>query len=384
MAEAPLRLLVIGNLPPHVLGGAENQVARLVEAWCAAGIKVEVAGHRIPKGEQVLGTARVRTHRIHTWTMGGRTGRALSYLLSLTRLVLRRRRDFDAVYCRGMGDGLVGVCILATIGVCPWPIIAVPINARGNGDAAFLRSIPGWRLWVRLLDRRISAINLINADIAEDLDALGLLNAPRSIIPNGISVQAPVLRKSVAPARRLLWTGRFEYQKGLDLLLPVLARFRSGRARFHVDLVGEGVLRSVLEQQMRALGLQDVVRFLGAVEAKHVRELLIGVDVFLLPSRYEGMSNAALEAMEAGLPVLCTRCGGIDAVVAEGAGWVCEPDDEASLAACFDAMLMATDDEILARGRLARNIVERRFRIEQVATANLELIRGVMRGVESR
>ncbi len=375
-SEVALRVLVLGNLPPHVLGGAENQIARLVEQWRQAGVHVEVAGHRIPEGEQQLGAQRVRTHRLRAWASGGRAGRALGYFLSLARLA-RQRPDFDIAYCRGLGDGAVALAILATLGLCRWRLVACPINARGTGDIAFLRSIPGWRLWCLLLDRQLVALNLINPLIADDLDTVGIRQPPRSHIPNGIPLKQPLPRQCVGSVRRLVWTGRMEPQKGLDLLLPALAECRAAGHCFELRLFGNGPLQAALEAQVATLGLADCVSFPGPLPASAVRDALREADVFVLPSRYEGMSNAALEAMEAGLPVLCTRCGGIDAAVAEGAGWVCAPDDPAALTQALLAMFESHDQTLLDCGQQARALVEARYDIEVIARANLDWLKQV-------
>lgn len=377
MAE-PLRILVVGNLPPHVLGGAENQVARLVAEWLGAGAHVEVAGHRIPDGFQSLAGHTVRTHRLGSWRYAGRLGKAIGYFLSMARLCWVRRTDFDIAYCRGLGDGAVSLVILAALGVCRWRLVGVPINARGTGDAHFLRSIPGWRLWCALLNSRLHAINLINADIADDLDALGITRPPRYRIANGVVLQPPLPRSGVAPVRRLVWTGRFERQKGLDLLLPALAASLHAGRRFELRLFGDGPLRASLEAQAAELGLSENVRFMGPVAEGEVRAALAAGDVFVLPSRYEGMSNSALEAMEAGLPVLCTRCGGIDVAIATGAGWVCEPGDADALLNVLASMFDCTDADLLALGRRARRIVEEQHAMAVVAHRNLGMMAGLV------
>jgi glycosyltransferase involved in cell wall biosynthesis len=374
MTEKPIRLLVIGNLPPHVLGGAENQVARLVEAWINAGVYVEVAGHRIPDGEQQLGAVRLSTSRIRTPSTGGRTSRGLSYFLSITRLILRRRHDFDAIYCRGMGDGLLSLALLRAIRLCALPIIAVPINSRGAGDVTFLQSIPGWKTWIRLLNREISAIILINKQITAELDAVGIIKPLRHHIPNGIPVLPAIQRREPNKIRRLLWTGRLERQKGIDLLLPALAKCHQRGALFNLQLLGDGPLKEQLQEQANKLGLSDVVEFIPSVPTESIRMKLCSADVFVLPSRYEGMSNAGLEAMEASLPILCTQCGGIDSVIADIAGWVCPPENPDALFEILSEMLNAPGSELLARGQNARKIVEENFPIKSVAAANLRVI----------
>ena len=384
MAERALRILVIGNLPPHVLGGAENQVARLVEAWLHAGMQIEVAGHRIPSGHQVLGGHEVRTFRLRPWAIGGRVGRSIGYMLSVAMLALRRRRAYDVVYCRGLGEGWVGLVALKEEGTCGGPDVVCPINARGAGDVEFLRSVPGWRLWSRLVDRHVQAINLINAAIKDDLESIGIRRPPLSRIPNGILVCPAPMRMAVAVERRLIWTGRLERQKGLDLLLAALEPCLREGDRFRLDLYGEGKLRADLAMQVQTLGLNGRVYFHDAVLPAVVRERLLDSDVFVLPSRYEGMSNSALEAMEAALPVLCTHCDGIDTFIGDEAGWVCEPDSVPDLTDALRRMFRASDTELLARGRIARRLVEERFAMEHVAKANLDLLEQTARASRQR
>ena len=377
MPEKALRILVIGNLPPYVLGGAENQVARLVEAWAIDGAHVEVAGHCIPSATVPVGQATIRVHHLRPWTIGGRAGRAFGYLLSIAQLALRYRNRIDVVYCRGIGDGLLSLVLLKALRLCNWPIVACPINARGAGDIAFVRSVPGWRWWSKLIDRYVEAINLINISIADDLRSIGVRAPQISHIPNGIELQEAFVRKGVAPVRRLVWTGRLGRQKGLDLLLPSLARCLQRGIAFRLDIYGDGVQREVLEQQSAALGLGGHVSFHAPISSCEIRSRLMDADVFVLPSRYEGMSNSALEAMEAGLPVLCTACGGVDVFIGETAGWVSEPDSIEDLAGALDRMFSTSDVELLRRGQVARKLVEEHFALGQVASANLVLLRQI-------
>lgn len=379
--SAPLRILVFANLPPWVLGGAENQVARLVEAWVGQGHHVEVAGHRIPNGEARLGSATVRTHRIAVIDRLGRAGRAASYFVATARLLARLGAGFDVVYTRGLGDAAISICLLKAAGRTRLPpLVACPINARGAGDAAFIRSIPGWRRIAAAIDRHCDAINLIAPAIADDLAELGITTSRLSRIPNGIALAPPVTRAAVAPVRRLVWTGRLSAQKGLDLLLPALARVVASGRDFRLDLVGDGPEAPALAARCRELGLDGRVVFAGALHRDEIRGRLAAADAFVLPSRYEGMSNAALEAMEAGLPLLLTRCGGIDAYVDDGIGWLCPPEDTKSLFAALCRLLDAPDADLLARGRAARALAEREFEIGAVARRNADLLAEVAAG----
>jgi glycosyltransferase involved in cell wall biosynthesis len=365
--------MVVANLPPYVLGGAENQVARLIETWIDLGHHIEVAGNRIPNGKMPFGNTEIRTHRIAVMERTGRAGRAASYFVSMARLLLRTKRNFDLIYCRGLGDGAISICVLKAIGEVRLPLVVCPMNARGTGDSYFLRSIPGWQLLLRLINRHCNAINIIAPAILPDLVEMGIDRPRISHIPNGIKIAEPIQRSRPAPIRRMIWTGRMAAQKGIDILLNALANVAAAGNEFSLEIIGDGPDKAALFKQCQQLDLAQMVHFTEAISNEKIRAKLADSDVFVLPSRYEGMSNAALEALEAGLPVLLTRCGGIDTYIDDEAGWICEPNDVEELTAALLRMLATPGDKIVAMGRQARRIVERHFQIEKIGQQNADL-----------
>ncbi|MCU0858711.1 MAG: glycosyltransferase family 4 protein [Pontiellaceae bacterium] len=370
-----MRILAISNFPPFVLGGAENQVARLIETWMDLGHHVEVAGHRIPNGVIQLGRAEIRTHHLAVVDRAGRLGRATSYFSSLAFLLHRIKKTFDVIYCRGLGDGAISLSLLKAIGSVSLPLVACPINAKGAGDSNFVRTIPAWRLIRRLINTHCDAINIISPAILSDLIELGIAGPRITHIPNGIKICDPVRKSRAVSIRYLIWVGRITVQKGIDILLKSLANVMAAGREFKVEIIGDGPDRTVVLEQCQKLGLEEKVHFTGAVPREAIRDKLVQADAFILPSRYEGMSNAALEAMEAGLPVLLTRCGGIDSYITEKCGWICEPGDVDGLAAGLIKVLDTTGDKLLEMGHQARLLVERNFRIEKIGRQNIELFK---------
>lgn len=375
MGDFIMRILVVANLPPYVLGGAENQVASLVEAWADQGHQVEVVGHRIPNGVLRLGHAEIQTHHIALSHRAGRPGRAASYFLSMARLLRKIKNHFDVIYCRGLGDGAISICLLKAIGEVHLPLLACPMGARGTGDSYFIRSIPGWRLLLRIINRYCDAINIISPAIRSDLVKLGIHGPITAHIPNGITLGDPIQRTGVASIRRLVWAGRLSTEKGIDILFKALANVVAADREFRLEIIGSGPDSEFLLKECRQLGLERKVRFTGALAREAIRTKLAEADVFLLPSRYEGMSNAALEAMEAGLSVVLTRCGGIDTYIDESIGWICEPENVDELTTALLQMLDTPADKLLAMGSRARLLVERNFQIGKVAKQNTDLLR---------
>jgi glycosyltransferase involved in cell wall biosynthesis len=127
-------------------------------------------------------------------------------------------------------------------------------------------------------------------------------------------------------------------RKGLDVLLDALARLAAAGPPPRLWIAGEGPERAALERQAARAGLGERVRFLGRRE--DAADLLAACDVFVMPSRREGLGVAALEAMAAGRPVVASRVGGLAAAVQEGGtGLLVPPEDPAALASALSTLL---------------------------------------------
>ena len=144
------------------------------------------------------------------------------------------------------------------------------------------------------------------------------------VVQNGMRVQPP--RRTKAEARAhfdlpreapLLGTmGRLAFQKNQDFLFPVLAALPG----VHLAIAGDGELRQQLERQIAAAGLANRIRLLGAVPPTDVPDFLAALDVFVLPSRYEGLPIALVEAMQAGCPIVASNIPPTLEVVAPESG----------------------------------------------------------------
>lgn len=110
------------------------------------------------------------------------------------------------------------------------------------------------------------------------------------------------------PGPHLVAAGRLTRQKGFDVLLHAMPMIRAEFPAAHLTILGEGVLRAKLEEQSRELGLGTAVSFMGFEQNpwRYVKN----ADVFVLPSRYEGLPNVMLEALALGTAVVATDCPG--------------------------------------------------------------------------
>jgi len=152
-------------------------------------------------------------------------------------------------------------------------------------------------------------------------------------------------------------------EKGVDVLLRGFARVRCSRP---VELViaGDGPMRAEMEMLARSLGIAERVRFVGATA--EVVQALQAMDVFVLPSRSEALSNSLMEAMACGCCAIASNVGGNPELVRTG--MLFESGDPASLAAMLDLVL--ENNEL--RQRLAREgmeSIQANFSIESAARA---------------
>jgi glycosyltransferase involved in cell wall biosynthesis len=153
---------------------------------------------------------------------------------------------------------------------------------------------------------------------------------------------------------------RLTEQKGHRVLFETLAQ-HAALATLHVVVVGDGELRGDLQNQVEALRLHERVHFVGA--RRDLGDLLAAVDLFVMPSFWEGLPLSMVLAMGAGLPVVVTRVAGIPEVVTDGVtGLLVPPGDTTALGM---ALARLTSDEALRTrlGEAARAFVRPRFGI---------------------
>ncbi|HEV8662420.1 MAG TPA: glycosyltransferase [Candidatus Methylomirabilis sp.] len=225
-------------------------------------------------------------------------------------------------------------------------------------------------------------------------EVIGLDPSRIRVIPNGVEIGPVPDSAARAAARKLLGLppratvigtvlARMDREKGLDLLIAAAARLpalRSGSAILVV--IGGGPGEEAAQARVADLGLDGAVRFTGPRE--EATTLLPSFDIFVLPSRTEGLSNALLEAMACGLPAVATAVGGTPEAVLHGeTGLLVPREDPRALAAALQVLL---DDppRASAMGAAGRRRVEDRFRVERMVEATQELYAELLAGEERK
>lgn len=120
----------------------------------------------------------------------------------------------------------------------------------------------------------------------------------------------------------IVFAGRICEQKRPAVLARVLSETRKAGVRFVALVIGDGELRPTFETLLVRYGLQSCVRMLGSVPHDQWLEILVAADILLMPSEYEGISIALLEAMAAGVVPVVSRVGGQEELVGAGEGYL--------------------------------------------------------------
>lgn len=408
----PIAFLVDQFLP--LQGGSEVATLREAEALSARGHAVHVLTLRLRRSwarAETLSSVPVR--RIGGLFVRGKLrtrfgARWLSEALLVLEL-LRTRQAYALIHLRHLGvvtrPGLfvalmTGKPLLARISGCgpevpvvrgeplrlyagnldpQSPFLATQDVAR-NGDIDDL-SHSHWlgALTLRLLKRPNVTFVAVSTRIRADLLRRGFSPGQIRVLPTGIDSEAYQMTaqsvrersKRAAAAPVVVCVAHLRYEKGQDILLhawrTVHAQFPAAR----LVLAGRGPLEPQLRAMCAALGISEQVEFAGMIP--DVRSILSGADMFVLPSRHEGLPNALLEAMASSLPCVATRVSGSEDVIVDGAsGLLVPPEDPSALVSALTALL---SDQTRARtiGEAGRQRIRQAFSMQQAAERLEEL-----------
>jgi len=231
--------------------------------------------------------------------------------------------------------------------------------------AEILRDVDKWRL-----DEKVKRA-LFVVSVSWYGRSQAMLVSPASSWPRihvvhcGVDLRASSVRAHHADGRHLAFVGRLDDVKGVPLLLDAVSLVRRAYPDVHLTLVGDGPSRSSLEASAQSAGLQSHVSFVGYRAPVDVRLLLATVDVFVLPSFFEGIPVSLMEAMACGVPVVASNLPGIAELVDDAVnGYLVRAGDSEELAERI-AGLLASAELRNRMGRAGRAKVADQFDLEQ-------------------
>jgi len=371
-----MRVLMICRQFLPVANGAERQAAALARELNGMGHRVTVVAARFnpewPERETIDGfeVVRLPSPRIRyfgTWR----------YLRALHGFLRAEAPNFDVVHVHFAKHSAACAANLSQeIGK---PVICKPVTAGEFGDLAALRRTPSPKKLLSGL-MNLDRIVALSEEIASEWIDAGFPEERVAIIPNGVNANqfCPADESAREQSRRelglpvdgrlLLGVGRLERQKGFDILTQALATAPPD-SNLHVALAGEGSLKGELRALAESKGVGGRLHLLGRIDP--IEKAYRAADLFVLPSRGEGMSNALLEAMACGLDVAATKVSGVAGLVSDGEnGLLAEAGSAEAFARAIERWFEMAPGTL---GRRARQTIEQGYTLRVVAERYLQL-----------
>lgn len=253
-------------------------------------------------------------------------------------------------------------------------MLRVHKEARDGGDLKDLERLgkPVVRFTRYLLQRIHAVVLILSTRMREYLVIHDFTFTDVLLIPNGVDTsRCRPLSEGAPLSQTVVCTARLSYQKGFDVLLQAWHLVHKELPEARLIIAGTGPLQAQLIYIAKALDLGESVEFVGL--QSDVTTILHRGCIATLASRWEGMSNAILEAMACGLPCVATRVSGTEDIIThEVNGLLVEPEDYQSLAQAL-LVLLRDPARSSAYGKAARETIERDYALEHIASVYLEL-----------
>ena len=381
----PPRVVMVVRLFHPWVGGTELQAQTLARSLADRGLNVRIVTgwwFRGSRHREVIDGIPVFRH--HTlWECFGvrglRTVGGYIYIVSLAWHLWRSRRSYDIIHVHGMN---YHSAVAVRVGrLCRRPTITKLANSGAASDLDKMRlgrQLRGARF---LLPEALRSDRFValNKAVANELRAARVPDRRIVSLPNGVALEGltPKPHYAIDGAAHAVFVGRLHAQKGLETLLDAVELLnRRSPGCLCVRLIGEGPHRATLEAHVRRLELEPWVTLVGQQEA--ATPFLQAADMFVLPSLAEGLSNALLEAMAHGLPVVVSNIpGNVDAIDDDVNGLVFPVGDPVALAGCLERLV--GDEGVRGRlGRAARATVETDYDLGLVVDSYVRLYEELM------
>jgi glycosyltransferase involved in cell wall biosynthesis len=351
--------------------GGQQQVLLLAGGLARRGVGVTLAA---PAASALIERARGAGLPVESLAARGDLDPAAA--LRLARLL--RSERFDLIHCHtahAHGVALLGLRFLAR---AKRPKLVVSRRVAFSSASSFL---------TRNKFRGADLILAVSQAVREGLIGAGIEPARVAVVRDGIALDRkpvdPAERERIrrlfrlAPADRLvLHLAHLGAEKGQTDLIAAVPRIHAAVPNACIAIVGQGVMRERLERQAASLGTR--IFFVGFWPPGRVPALLAAADVFVLPSRREGLGSVLFEAMAAGLPIAASRTGGIPEIVCDNeTGLLVPPGDPPALADAVTRLL--TDPQLSARlAAAALEFVRREGSAERMIDETLAAYRAML------
>ena len=364
-----MRILILNSEYPPIGGGAGNASAHIAAQLERLGHTVAVVTSRfgaLPHQEQNGGVTIYRIPGLRRRQDRSNPLEQVIFILSLSFWIINlipRFKPHATLAFFGVPCGAAAWLIKKLYNI---PYV---ISLRG-GD------VPGFRPYdfhiyhklvapfLRIIWRNAAAV-VANSEGLRQLATAFDSRFKIPIIPNGIDLYSYKTADRDWTFPRLLSAGRIVHQKGLDLAMRALGGLKD--LNWEWQIAGDGPQMHELQSLAKQLGIGDRILFLGWQSREQLMKCYQQANVFLFPSRHEGMPNALLEAMASGLPVIASCIAGNEELVVDGeTGYLVPSEDIESLQAALKQLLSdpASREQM---GRASRQYVEANYSWESTA-----------------
>jgi len=366
-----MRILLFSTVYLPFIGGAELALKEITDRL--AGIEFDLITAKLKRGlpdfEKI---GNVSVHRIGAGNIFDKP--LLPNLGFLKALNFHKKKKYDLIHGFMASQGSAASYLFKFFNK------KIPfVLTLQEGDLG--RNSPFDRFWQRRIIKKADVITAISGYLADFAKKFNK-KARVFVVPNGVDLKRFMNQESgIPPKARLAKGGRNQEEKiiitvsrlvkknGIDILINA---FNLLNTKYKIQdskliIVGDGKERKKLEKLVQKSGIKDRVRFLGSISPNEIPKYLSQADVFVRPSRSEGLGSAFLEAMALGLPIIGSSAGGIPDFLRNGeTGLICEMENSEDLARKIKRLL---EDEDL-RLRVVRNgrkLVEEKYNWDFIA-----------------
>jgi glycosyltransferase involved in cell wall biosynthesis len=197
------------------------------------------------------------------------------------------------------------------------------------------------------------------------------------VIPNGVELErfTPAETAKKPQILRLLTVGRLSVTKRVEILIDAVEILHREGCEVRFKIVGGGQMLQKLKQIVSGKNLADIIELTGRIDAEEMPQVYRQSDMFISASMQEGMSNAMLEAMASGLPLITTRCEGVDELIADNGIIV----NNANAREITDAARKLADDrQLYKKMAIAAKRQAQKFTWNKVASKYIELYHKIL------
>lgn len=280
-------------------GGAERVVSILANHYATKGWNVDIilllsgeCKYHLDEKIKVISLANINQSRI---------SQLPKWLSSIRNYIKINKPDSILAFAARINI----ITAIASLGISNRLVVSERNDPLSDGRSIFLKALTKfiYPLTDKVVFQTIRSQSYFNERVKRN----------SVIIHNPVKVEVKASRNK---NKQIVAVGRLENQKNHALLIDAFQEVHKIHPEYKLFIYGEGSLRRTLATKIKKLGLNEVISMPGNIE--NIHQEMAKSDIFVLPSNYEGLSNALLEALMMGLPCISTNCAGSDEIIKDG------------------------------------------------------------------